>query len=197
MDEPRPVAPLCFLDTETDGVHPGRKAWEIAIVRREPDGLETSCEMFVSIDLSTADPFGLRVGRFYDRHPFGRHLAHGSDADLGSDIPPELAALTVAKFTHGAHIVGAVPDFDTHVLDRLLRDNGLVPAWHHHLVDVENLAVGFLAAKGVYLAPPYHSAEILEALGLPAVPDEARHTAMGDVHWMNMAIYDCVMGAVV
>ena len=28
--------PLVFIDTETDGLHPGRKAWEIALIRRDP-----------------------------------------------------------------------------------------------------------------------------------------------------------------
>ena len=27
--------PLVFIDTETDGLHPGRKAWEIALIRRD------------------------------------------------------------------------------------------------------------------------------------------------------------------
>jgi len=64
------MTPLCFIDTETDGVHPGRKPWEIALIRRDETG-EHEQSFFVDIDLSTADPFGLRVGRFYDRHPLG------------------------------------------------------------------------------------------------------------------------------
>jgi len=39
------------------------------MVRREPDGSEREVSFFVEIDLSTADPFGLRVGRFNERHP--------------------------------------------------------------------------------------------------------------------------------
>lgn len=62
-------APLCFVDCETDGVHPGRQPWEVAIIRREPDGPQDVVRFFVELDLSTADPFGLRVGRFYHRHP--------------------------------------------------------------------------------------------------------------------------------
>lgn len=30
--------PLCFLDTETDGLHDDRQVWEVAAVRRDPDG---------------------------------------------------------------------------------------------------------------------------------------------------------------
>ncbi len=194
MDTDRSLAPLAFLDTETDGVHPGRKVWEIAVVRREPDGTETSMECFVEIDLSTADPFGLRVGRFWDRHPFGRLISTGNDKWIGDALLPHQAAIAVAKFTHGAHIVGAVPNFDTETLDPLLRTNGLVPSWHYHLVDVENLAIGWLAARGTVIAPPYNSKDILELLDLPPVPEDALHTAMGDVRHIVMPIYDLVMG---
>lgn len=193
---PRPdgwaEAPVCFIDTETDGVHPGRKPWEIAAVRRDPDGTVTELDTFVEIDLSTADPFGLRVGRFYDRHPLGRVLS-GADASMTGSLMTRLgAAMVVAKMTHGAHILGAVPTFDTETLDPVLREHQLLPAWHYHIQCVETLAIGFLAAQGVILRPPYRSDEITAALGLAPVPAEEKHTAMGDVRWA-MRIYDRVM----
>lgn len=190
-------APICFLDTETDGVHPNRRAWEIAAIRRAPDGTQTEWQAYVDIDLSTADPFGLRIGGFYDRHPLGRHIAHGGDwsvPSLGTEwhLSGRSAAYEVAKLTHGAHIVGAVPNFDTEVLAPLLREHGLTPAWHYHLVDIENLAVGYLAGKGQPIAPPWKSDELTELLGLPAVPEAERHTALGDARWA-MRVYDAVM----
>lgn len=144
------TVPLCFIDTETDGVHPGRKVWEVAAVRREADGTENEIAFFVDIDLETSDPFGLQVGRFYQRHPWGRYLS-GELPDFSFALVDDDtmlrqrdAAETVARFTHGAHLVGAVPNFDAEVLARLLRDNTLTPAWHHHLIDVEAMAVGWL-----------------------------------------------------
>lgn len=194
------TAPLCFLDTETDGVHPGRKPWEIAIIRREPDGTERTESFYVAIDLSTADPFGLRVGRFYDRHPLGRRLSIGPGASRHQVKSLNAAAVLVAQMTHGAHIVGAVPDFDTDVLARLLRSEGLTPAWHYHLIDIENLAVGYLAARATatdekqqLLQPPWSSDALTRALGLPEVPAADRHTALGDAHWAR-AVYDHVLG---
>jgi hypothetical protein len=191
------TAPLAFLDCETDGVHPGRKPWEIAIVRREPDGTEIEWQAFVEIDLATADPFGLRVGRFYDRHPFGQHISQGKEL-------PEFRALrylsrwdaahAVARLTHGAHIVGAVPNFDTECLDPLLREHGLLPGWHYHLIDVESLAVGHLAAQGKAIVPPWRSDELGELLGVESASDEERHTAMGDVRWV-MRTYDAIMNS--
>lgn len=190
------TAPICFVDTETDGVHPDREPWEIAIIRREPDGRETTWAQFVEIDLSTADPFGLRVGRFYDRHPIGRYLSGHSNPDvplgLGQSVTRPLAARHVARLTHGAHLVGAVPNFDAEILARLLREQKLTPAWHYHLIDVESLAVGYLAGEGRPLAPPWDSSYLLEALGVPATPDDQRHTALGDARWVR-ALYDAVM----
>jgi hypothetical protein len=187
------TTPLCFVDTETDGVHPGRKPWEIAMIRREPDGTEREMQCFIAIDLATADPFGLSVGRFYDRHPLGRRLSRGPGA-AGSARQKAVkdAAYLVAEFTHGAHIVGAVPNFDTEILAGLLREVGFTPAWHYHLVDVENLAVGYLAGCGQQLQPPWSSDAITAALGLPPVADADRHTALGDARWAK-AIYDRVL----
>lgn len=192
------TAPLCFVDTETDGVHPDRKVWEIAIIRREPDGRETTWSDFIEIDLSTADPFGLRVGRFYERHPLGRHLSGltrpTGKTGLGQSLTRSAAAMHVARLTHGAHLVGAVPNFDAEVFDRLLRAHGLAPAWHYHLQDVETLAVGYLRGQGK-LAPalPWSSSDLAQAVGVPPQPEEDRHTALGDARYAR-AVYDAVMG---
>ena len=99
--------------------------------------------------------------------------------------------------------MGAVPNFDTERLALLLRAHGFEPPWHYHLIDVENLAVGYLAGRGDNPAPdaigrhvslPWDSNALSLAVGVD--PDRfARHTAMGDVLWAR-AIYDTVMGGV-
>ena len=194
-------APLVFLGTETTGVHPGRQVWEVGMIRRDEDG-ERETHFFVRVDLSEADPFGLNVGRFY-----GQFLA-GLSANQTAARSRRLAAQAVARWTHGAHIVGAVPNFDTEVLGVLLRSYGLIPSWHYHLVDVENLAVGYLwgqngwrregdetkAALCDVATPPWSSDELTVALGLDPVPGDERHTALGDARWA-MRIYDAVTGA--
>jgi hypothetical protein len=186
----RPVAPLAFVDTETDGVHPGRRPWEIAIIRREPGGRETEWQAFVDIDLSTANPFGLRVGRFYDRHPLGRELSSGviSQSERGPEwVGTAHATRRVAQLTHGCHIVGAVPNFDAEVLDRLLREHGLVPAWHHRLRCVETLTAGHLRREVGGLT------RCAEALGIE-VPEDGEHTALGDARTAQR-VYDAVMAS--
>lgn len=195
------MSPIVFLDTETTGVHPGRQVWEIAMIRCDERGArETS--FFVDVDLDQADPFGLSVGRFYERHPIGRWLAlpDWPTPTIGRDfVEKRAAANTVAQWTHGAHIVGAVPNFDTETLDPLLREHGLIPAWSYHLVDVEALAAGYLAGvaadAGVQsrIAPPWKSDDLSRAINVEPPGDDERHTALGDARWA-MRIYDRVMG---
>ncbi|MBW4033003.1 MAG: hypothetical protein HIU88_10105 [Acidobacteria bacterium] len=177
-------APICFLDVESDGLHPGRKAWEAAFIRREPDGTEMTEHFYLSIDLSTADPAGLRVGRFYDRHPMGMRISHLGRVQTPTVKPITQAAPLIARMTHGAQIVGAVPSFDTEILDRLLREQGLIPGWHYRLTCVETLTAGHLRRHVGGLG------KCAEALG---VPIEGEHTALGDTR-TAMRIYDAVMG---
>lgn len=148
-------APLVFLDTETTGLHPDRRPWEIAMIRAE--GPETGakikgCTIVISdIDISHADPTALAMNGFYERHP------HFTEAVTSVPIPQphgtwlfteETAAAKVERWTRGATIVGANPSFDTITLDAMLRRHKLVPSWHHRLIDVESLTAGHLGTLG-------------------------------------------------
>lgn len=197
------MTPLCFIDTETDGVHPDRQVWEVAIIRRDDDGPRQT-QFYVELDLSTADPFGLKVGGFYDRHPLGMVLSGAHPTNyLWRQMTKmrSAAALEVARWTHGAHLVGAVPHFDHEVLGNLLRSNGLTPAWHYHLIDVEAMAVGWLAGCGTgmsspqdhIVAPPWKSDALSRDCGVEPPTDDERHTALGDARWA-MRWYDRMMG---
>jgi hypothetical protein len=99
-------------------------------------------------------------------------------------------------------VVGAVPNFDTERLALLLRAHGLEPNWHYHLIDVENLAVGYLHGKkrngswsGVAPAQalPWNSDGLSRACGIEPPGDGQRHTAMGDAQWAR-ALYDRITG---
>lgn len=209
-------APLAFVDCETTGVHPGRRAWEIAIIRREPDepdGTEQTLHAFVAdVDLSQADPFGLRIGRFYERHPkFAR--AHGTTTTIADARVLGLAvqdddllteadlAPMVERMTRGAHLVGAVPNFDAEVFADMLRRHQLTPAWHYHLIDVENLAIGYVAAKvedryyqdkaAEMITPPWDSQTLSRLVHVEPPSDDDRHTALGDARWA-MRVYDAI-----
>lgn len=209
------TAPLCFLDCETTGLHPGRNAWEIAMIRRDSDGVEITRSFFIDIadlDLANADPFGLNVGKFWERHPqHTGQMYSRSHLDIGGELPVVLSAAKacrmVNEMTAKAHIVGAVPNFDTETLDKLLRAHNWLPRWHYHLIDVENLAVGYIAAQlgaahGDFwnwdrsvitgaIQAPWSSDELGKVLRVE-VEESARHTAYGDAEWAKR-MYDRVM----
>lgn len=200
---------ICFVDTETTSLRPERRAWEIGLIVRDPGTEDREHHWFIDaddLDLGNADPFALKVGRFYERHPdyrLDREAAFG-------DTEEEVDALhQVEAITRDAHLVGAVPNFDADVLGTRMRAHGILPSWHYHLCDVENLAAGWLHRHAAVLenregtieeawrirclaTPPWKSDELAAGLGIE--PDEdARHTALGDARWAR-DIYDAVMG---
>lgn len=219
--------PIVFADSETDSLDPRtRQPWDIALIRREADGTEAEHQFYVELDLSKSDQFALKVGKFWQRHPMGRHYSglsifldtpldnggpnrHGRWATRGRTgqyLTRRAAAQRIALLTHGAHIVGAIPSFDTITMEPLLWEAGLMPAWHHHIVDVEALAVGYLRGRAASvpqagatdprdrtLAPPWKSDDLHHMLGLEPLADEDRHTALGDARWAR-SFYDKIMG---
>ena len=192
------MTPLVFIDTECDGVHPGRRAWEVAMIRRDDEG-QRETSFFIRLDLRHSDPFGLNVGGFWDRHPSGRKVSGKPPLPGPEPLCAHDAAKEVMRWTFGAHLVGAVPNFDAEVLARLLRGQGYLPAWSYHLIDVEAMAVGWLSAKWDGLTPtdgitpPWKSDVLSRACGVEPPSDRERHTAMGDARWA-MRWYDAMAG---
>lgn len=176
------MSDIVFLDTETLGLDPDAPIWEFAAVRRlDPVG---EVELHFTIHHDPAhwlDGFpeeflGDYLGRYKPDTAWGEVAAVGA----------------IHAITKGAHIIGAVPSFDTERLAKLLRRNGIEPEWHYHLIDVENVVVGYLAGRGELIPRPWKSDQLSAAVGVN--PDDyARHTAMGDVRWA-MAQWDAVIG---
>lgn len=226
------TAPICFVDTETTGLHPDdHEIWEVGLIL--PDGDEWS--WMLPVDLGRADPYALKIGGFHDRHPQGDNNiqarpGHDDGAPLRGPWSQwssearwcpslQVFAAEFCKLTADLHLVGAVVSFDEERLRRLARRNGACPDWHYHLIDVENLAVGYLSLvvhqlnlgfsdTGVWynptndeytlaeltelVTPPWESADLSRAVGV--VPDLFdKHTALGDARWAK-AIYQSVMG---
>lgn len=189
---------LVFLDTETTGLGDRCDIWEIGLIVRRDNGADVEAAWQLCPDLSTAEPTGLRIGRYYERMDatvahygpgWGKTVWPLKDGD-GKPWTIEEArgfAYDLAGALDGATIVGAVPDFDARHLTRWLRKNGQCGTWHYHLVDVETLAAGRLQ-----IPPPWNFDRLLAAYGLEY--DEAdRHTALGDAR-MVRDLYDAVMG---
>ena len=205
---------ICFVDTETTGLDPDRHAiWEVALIT--PGGDEHVWQF--PVDEMAADPFALDIGRYWERR-------WGTDNDVAvldavyeahnaksrrKNFPGEGRAIrpgsTWARrfrdLTAGCHLAGAVVSFDEERLRRLLRSCGVLHRWHYHVIDVEALAVGYLASMTVGLQGvrpsgfdplrlPWESDGLSAALGI-TVSDEDRHTALGDARWAR-AIYDAV-----
>ena len=199
---------ICFIDTETTGLDPDRHAiWEVALIT--PDGDEHVWQF--PVDEMAADPFALDIGRYWDRR-WGTdndvsvlnaiYEAHNAKSrrknfpDEGRAFGPgSLWARHFRDLTAGCHLAGAVVSFDEERLRRLLHSLGVLHRWHYHLIDVEALAVGYLAAGSRHpaqsLTPPWKSDSLSAALGIK-ISDEDRHTALGDARWAK-AIYDAVM----
>ena len=174
--------PIVFLDTETLGLGINDPIWEIAAIRRESDGAENRYHFHVS------DAEGRRLtppDGFPDRFRADFNARYGQVLPLP---PRTLRPLLRNLFRDRPHVVGAVPNFDTERIARQLDVDG----WHYHLIDVENLAVGYLAGRGEPLPPlPWNSDDLSRAIGID--PDDyRRHEAMADVEWAR-DIYDRVM----
>lgn len=199
------TAPLVFIDTETTGLHSYREAWEVAMIRRDTNGVERTEVFFIKLadlNMAGADPMALKIGRFYDRHP---HYARDNGVGKPSLLSAAEAASCIAEFTRGAHLVGAVPSFDAETLDRLLRNYNQLPAWHYHLINVEDLAIGYIRGwmdanpdVGLFhydlvdlreaIGPPWKSEELGRILGVDH-DEDTRHTALGDAQWVKR-MYD-------
>lgn len=180
---------IVFLDTETLGLDPTAPIWEFAAIRCSPGKPVQTREFFIEHDTRRwhSPPRSWleeMPGAFVDdyRARYNRHRAYTEPT----------AAEEIHFITNGAVIVGAVPSFDTERLALLLRRNGIEPAWHYHLCDVENVVAGYLAGRGELMPPPWKSDELSAAVGVDPAKF-ARHTAMGDALWCQ-AQYHAVMG---
>lgn len=196
---------LCFVDCETTSLRPDRRAWDIALIIREDGQPDIEHQWYVEaqdLDLGNADPFALRIGHFYERHP----SAKTADRFVSGDEPESYVLRQVELLTRGAHLIGCVPNFDADVLGTRMRAHGILPSWHYHLIDVETLAVGWLMRKkqqlqaedptvdyGDFPPLPWKSEDLSRAVDVEQPSGEDRHTAIGDARWAR-DIYDAVMG---
>lgn len=200
---------IVFIDTETTGLHPGRRIWDLGVIVREPGKPDHEQTVLVSdVDLADADPMALAIGHFYDRHPAYAPTMPELDHPWNY-LPEAKAALYLERAVRGATIVGAVPSFDETGGKDMLRRHGLLWNAHYHLMDVENLIVGYLrglARAGLsivgtdgtvtdaktLLLPPWKSDALSRAIGIEPPGEADRHTAIGDARWCRR-IWDAIM----
>ncbi|MEW9530686.1 hypothetical protein [Microbispora sp. NPDC049125] len=189
--------PLVIVDTETDGLRRpylegGRRAWDVALARIEPDGAIGWFQGFVDLQDLPFDPFdphldrtGLDIGGFYERHPQVNDLAVGvvyREADLARELHDRwFAPATGSGRDRKAILYGAVPNFDELCVADMMIRHELIDSeapYHYQLQDVETLAAGRLRLG----PPPWDSRALSRRLGVDPGA-YAHHTALGDVEW--------------
>lgn len=189
---------IVVIDTETTSLRPDRRAWEVALIVREPGKDDAERSWFIHVDdldLGNADVMSLKIGRFYERHP----QFNGTD-DGWAHVAEEPEVLAdVEALTRGAVLVGAVPSFDADVLGQRMRANGICPSWHYHLQDVETLVLGWLhgqrfAGEPVTIPDWPLKSDVLSMCAGVNPEDFDRHTALGDCKWA-LAQFDAVTKA--
>lgn len=172
---------VCFIDTETLGLDPDHNpVWEVGLIL--PDGREFEWQVEVTPrQIALAHPKALEITRFEERY-----------GHTGPQLSPEDLSRHLRVFIPtGCHLAGAVVSFDEERLRRLMWAHGDAPTWHYHLIDVEALAAGYLAAQGDPLPMPWDSEAMSRAVGVE--PDKFdRHTALADARWAK-AIYEAVI----
>lgn len=181
---------LVFMDTETTGLSLDDDIWEFAAIRREADGTESETHLFLRHDTRKCAQLPERFRLDHEKRFPASHTSEWHPAALA---PWEAALLIAQLFEDRPHVVGAVPNFDTERVAKLLAAHDQPAAWHYHLIDAENLVVGYLAGQGKPVLPPWNSDDLNAALGLDPVAEDERHAAMGDARWA-MRMYDAVMG---
>lgn len=194
--------PLAFIDTETNGLRSpwkpgGRRVWEVAVVRRDPDGSERSFWSVISdIDLRDSDEFALKIGKFDDRWKAGSGGIVGGTREIPLLAQPEALAMEkVIALTRDCHLWGSNPAFDMENIEAAAYRLGLrPPSWHYHPNDISSAGLGFLTHEMAVDRFRWKSDVIAEQIGVKA-PGEFRHTAMGDVRWA-MDWYDLMFPGV-
>ncbi len=187
---------LCFIDTETGGLRTADRPWEIALVRREPDGTETAHLLHI-LDFrpADADPKALELGGFYGRHP-GWTL---TPVDLASELllspvkvfhhvmPEARAALYVERIVRNTTIVACNPGYDVPRLTALCERHGYAWTAHYRPVCATTLAAGRLA-----LSPPWNNGAIGRCLGVEREAHGKAHGALPDALYAR-DLYDAAL----
>lgn len=187
---------LVAIDTETLGLAVHHPIWELALIRREPDGAQVEHHWFVGHDPELGDPDLPEA--FRDDY----QARYRPDAAIDTlDLAVILRHLLRPIDDQKPIIIGSNPSFD---LDRIIGqiDSDLADLWHYRAVDVATLAAGYLYGRaaarwtrmdraGAARTLPWKSDHLAERLGIHVSP--SRHTALGDARWA-LDLWDAVTG---
>lgn len=182
---------VAFVDIETTGLDPEYDAiWEIGvIVDNQPVVWQ---QLLTDREIDNVHPKAAEITGFHTRY------------DPSTALTPLRSITRLMSLVGDRHMVGACPWFDSERLHRLIlrAGGGILPRelpWHYHLVDVENLAIGFLMARGDFekVPFPWKSREIAKMLGVDQ--DKLReewgqeHTALADAEFARR-MFEAIVG---
>lgn len=161
-----------FVDTEATGLdHERHELTEVAWIVRFEDGREAERQYFPQHTTDGADEEALELTHYVER------IAPQPKTPMAEWLGQFLDDATDAV------IVGAVPGFDIHHLERACRKLQREPTWDHHVLDVETLALPLIAPGP---EAPRSLAKTCAALGLPHDQDRA-HGALYDARQARAA----------
>lgn len=174
---PSPKRPFLFLDTETGGLDPQRHSLlSIGLVVGEGASVLRSLEIFLKHDPYVVSGGGMAVNRIdlpaHDRMALEPLTAlNVLDVFLNQFFPCKGEPIVLA-----GHNVG----FDRAFLEIFLRAQGrpIEPRFSHRIVDTHSLAAG-LRDAGRLDVEDLSSTALFQHFGIQ-IPEEKRHTALGD-----------------
>lgn len=175
---------VTFIDTECTGLDVDADIWEFAAVRRRADGSRRQLHMFVVHDPVKAAALP---------EPFRTDYAMRCPQNVAELISQEEAAARIAGFVGlNSVVVGAMPAYDSQRLATLFgRCCRRAPSWLNTMIDVCALAAGRLWAHHRHVEFPLNSERLGQQLGVFA-NDFQRHTAMGDVEFVEAIFTKCL-----
>ena len=200
---------VAFVDIETTGLDPELDyVWEVAVI---VDGVEHVWQQ----RLPGTDGEPARGGAHWSTFVSDWVLENTRIVDAydhAAALDPVESIDRFCNLVDGRHLVGACPWFDSERLHRLILAH-IVPIerlhpWHYHLIDVENLAVGYIhgvnagvdgtgGTGGIGGMPvpglPWKSVDLSRALGVDPADFEPKHSALADARWAK-ALYERMMG---
>jgi DNA polymerase III epsilon subunit-like protein len=204
---------LIFLDTETTSLDERNgEVWEIGAIVRDPGEDDVEHLWQIRPNLEVANPTSLRISRYYERIQVESRLPAVVQLDSNGNHLTTMSAAKLAgilaPMVDDGHVIGAVPDFDFRFLRKFLQDHGQCWTAHYHLIDIENLAIGYI--RGLFAQAddnadhrgigalvdlvetlPWKYVNLCKAFGL--FPDQYNaHTAIGDARLVR-DLYDKIL----
>lgn len=190
---------IAVVDTETTGTDPRvHQMWELGLVVVDADDPARDPEPFwcqVAPDLSAADPGALQVGRYFERA--GTLREDSARRRSGWSTAPHESALAgqAAHKLAGTRFASCNVSFDVPFVQRWLREQGTVGAWHYSPIDIKSLCYGchpeLLGASTGDIALGM-GVDVDQALAWFDLHEEGRHSAIADAYIAACLLYEAM-----